>query len=157
MQLVFFFYSFKCIQFWLSWLIACAILSFFIGLTHIIITESKVFNHTLLGTLKLFLLFYSFTPFVMLYILTLAVPYIVSLFPTIYIYPLFKPFFLLQSPLKYFFLLRSLVWPLFPGSTLAVLYIMSIFIIALIGSLFSFFSFIKVYQFGSTILSWRPL
>ncbi len=37
---------------------------------------------------------------------------IMSLFFTIYISFIFKPFLLLQSPFKHLFLLKSLVWPL---------------------------------------------
>src|SRR6266576_6993270 len=123
----------------------------------IVVTESKVFNYTLLGAFNLFLFFYSFAPFVVLCVLTLVVPYIVSLFSIIYICPLFELFLLLWSPLKCLFLLRSLVWPLLPRSTLVILYIMSIFTIVLISSLFGFFSSTKVYWLGSSVLFWYPL
>src|SRR6266567_3330798 len=86
-------------------------------------------------------------------VLTLVVPYIVSLFSTIYICPLFKPFFLLWSLLKCLLLLRSLVWPLLPGSTLVILCVMSILTAVLISPLFYFFGSTKVYWLRSTILS----
>src|SRR6266568_8540583 len=38
---MFFFYSFKCVWFWLFWLITYAILSFFVDLVYIIIGPSK--------------------------------------------------------------------------------------------------------------------
>src|SRR6266567_4673918 len=124
---------------------------------HIVVIESKVFDYTLLGALKLFFLFCSFIPFTILYILTLVVPCIVFLFFIIYIYPLFEPFLLLWSLLKCLFLLRSLVWPLLPGSTSAILYVVSILTAVLTSSLFCFFGSTKVYWLGSTVLSWRPL
>src|SRR6266567_2101352 len=85
---LFFFCSFECVWLQLLWLIACAILGFFMYLACVVVAKGKIFDYTLLGALKLLFTFYAFKSFNVLrwcYTLAFIVFYIMSLLPTIYI------------------------------------------------------------------------
>ena len=100
-------------QFVFSWflgLIACAICSFLMDWTMIIIAECETFNYIFSYTLNFFFFtLYSITAFYCISSLTLpTVSSKISLFFTLYASSFFKPFILLWSLPKYFLLLKSL-------------------------------------------------
>jgi len=98
---------------WFLWPITCAILSFFMNLTSIVIIKGKMLYCISLYSFKLLCSLRCNCALYCTSSLTLStVSSIMTLFFIVHTSSIFKPLLLLWSSLKHLFLLKSLVWPL---------------------------------------------
>ena len=111
----FLFCVFEFIRAWFLWPITCTILDFFMNLTPIVIIKGKMLYCTSFCSFELLcFLGCSCALYCTSSLTLLTVSSIITLFPTVHISSISEPLLLLWSLLKRLFLLKSMVWPLFP-------------------------------------------